>query len=229
MSTMNKAKLLELMERTRFFQMGCNDDPEKEKKMVRAAIAAGCPIFELLTRHKGGKEVSLARFKALLKEFGNDITFLIGSIARSKQVLPFLDAGAVGIVSPWATDDLIANMPMAVGTDRLWIPGGYTPEACMDLHTSKCHYPAWLKLFPGSARADQLKAALAPVKDEFQDNPRLIVTGGVKPTEESIGFWHGAGCSAFAGSMSGDKDEATLTRELKEGMRIAADLCGTGS
>jgi 2-dehydro-3-deoxyphosphogluconate aldolase/(4S)-4-hydroxy-2-oxoglutarate aldolase len=112
----------------------------------------------------------------------------------------FIDAGADFIISP------ILKTEMAVVCrkhDIHWIPGCAT---ITEIATAKEHGAEIIKIFPGSVLGPQFVSSVLSVIPNLQ----LMITGGVEPTENSIGSWF------KAGSMAVGLGSQLFTKEILE-------------
>ena len=102
----------------------------------------------------------------------------------------------------------------------LWLPGALTPT---EIYQASRLGAALVKLFPGSAVGpDYVRALRGPLP-----HVKLMVTGGVEPTRESVGAWFGAGVQAVGlGSQlfKNADDPVTLTARVRELMQFVATL-----
>lgn len=150
--------------------------------VVQAAYAGGVRVFEYTNRNAN----ALANFSALIAarpRYFPDLCLGIGTVFDPETAGQFIAAGAEFVVAP------VCNP--AVGTlCRLhnvpWLPGCMTITEVFAAHQAGADI---IKIFPGEvvgpAFVKSVKAVLPMVK--------LMVTGGVEPTSESLGKWLGAG------------------------------------
>ncbi|WP_336515773.1 bifunctional 4-hydroxy-2-oxoglutarate aldolase/2-dehydro-3-deoxy-phosphogluconate aldolase [Pollutibacter soli] len=185
MSTYDKDAVLAKIGTTGLLPLFNFADFEICAAVIKACYAAGIRAFELTNRDEKAFEV----FKKLVPFVKNELpelTLGAGTILDVVTAQKFIDAGADYIIAP--------NLDFGVGEVCLknnipWIPGCMTPSEFQQAY--KFGSPL-IKLFPGSILGpDYLKHILAPLP-----HLRVVVTGGVQNTAESINSWLKSG--AFA-------------------------------
>jgi 2-dehydro-3-deoxyphosphogluconate aldolase / (4S)-4-hydroxy-2-oxoglutarate aldolase len=157
------------------------EDADEAFLVVRAAYLAGIRAFEITNRRANSFDVfsSLVRRK---QEFP-DLSLGVGTILEGATTQRFIDAGAEFIISP------IMNIEMGKvcrQNDIPWMPGCGT---LTEIITARDHGAHVIKLFPGSVLGVSFVSAILPVVPDL----KLMITGGVEPTEESFGSWFKAG------------------------------------
>jgi len=158
-----------------------HDDPTEAQQMVEAVYKGGVRVFEFTNRTKNSYEV----FVHLLKwaEKYPDLMLGIGTITDATMTKKFIDAGAHFIISP------IMKIEMADVCHKhnvLWIPGCAT---LTEIVTAKDNGAEVIKVFPGAVLGPGFVSSIMPVIPGL----RLMITGGVEPTEKSLTAWFGAG------------------------------------
>ena len=97
-----------------------------------------------------------------------------------------LPSAAAFVVQPCATAEVAE---VCAAHDIPWLPGALTPT---EINQAVRLGAAVVKIFPGNAVGpDYVKSLRGPMPDV-----KLMVTGGVEPTEESLNAWFGAGVNA---------------------------------
>lgn len=154
-------------------------------EVIKACYAAGVRAFELTNRDEKAFEV-FTKLVPFVKNELPELTLGAGTILDVVTAQKFIDAGADYIIAP--------NLDLSVGEVCLknnvpWIPGCMTPSEFQEAYKSGSPL---IKLFPGGILGpDYLKQILAPLP-----HLKIVVTGGVQNTAESVNSWLKAG--AFA-------------------------------
>jgi 2-dehydro-3-deoxyphosphogluconate aldolase / (4S)-4-hydroxy-2-oxoglutarate aldolase len=159
------------------------------------------------------RELMAARAEAL-----PDMLMGIGTVFTPADATRFIEAGAAFVVSPICNPAVgrvcaEANVP--------WLPGCMTLTETYLAHEAGA---AIVKVFPGEvvgpAFVKSVRSVLPAVK--------LMVTGGVEPTAESLGRWFGAGAvSVGMGSQLFPKvaiqagDWAAIEQTIRQTLHLA--------
>ena len=153
-----------------------------------------------------------------VKEHHPDLALGVGSIANPEQVLRFIELGAHFLVSPFLDEDVAKT---CASHNMLWTGG------CATITEMQRAYN-WgvplLKAFPGNVLGPAfIKAAKAPCPWL-----QIMPTGGVKPEEENLKAWFGAGASCvgmgsrlFVKDDAGNFDYARITELLQLSISVA--------
>ena len=163
--------------------------------MIEAAYAGGVRVFEFTNRRANAFNV----FVEMLKHFEKypDLMLGIGTIMDAATTKKFVDAGAHFIISP------ILKLEMAdycLKNDRPWLPGCATLTEAV---TARDHGAKVIKIFPGSVLGPGFVSAIMPVVPDM----KLMITGGVEPTEQNLSAWFKAGAMCVGmGSQLFTKD-----------------------
>lgn len=158
-------------------------DVELCKEVLKASYAAGIRVFEFTNRGDFAHEV----FGTLNRWAATELPELmlgVGSVVDAPTAALYIQLGAAFVVSP------LLNEEMALVCNRrkiLWAPGcgslseiGRAEELGAEI----------VKIFPGSSVGgpEFVKAVKGPCPWSS-----IMPTGGVEPTEESLGAWFKAG------------------------------------
>ncbi len=182
MAKYSRLKVLTSAIETGFIPVFYNADVDVAEKVVRACLDGGAHCFEFTNRGDQAHEV----FRELVNRFKGDDRIILGagSVLDAGTASLFLQLGANFIVGPVFNADvakvcnrrLVAYMPGCGSATEISQAQEYGVEIC--------------KVFPGSSVGGP-----AFVKDLLAPMPwsRIMPTGGVEPTEESIGKWFAAG------------------------------------
>jgi len=169
------------MEGTGMVPVFYHSDAETAKKVLKACYDGGVRAFEFTNRGEKAEEV----FKELVK-FADQLPGMVlgvGSISFGRDARRFIRLGANFVVSPQYVPDAVTicrwrRIP--------YIPGCGTISEIGRAQRSGCEI---CKVFPGDVLGPAfVKGLKAPMPWS-----RIMVTGGVKPTEENLSAWFKAG------------------------------------
>ncbi len=178
--------------------------------IVRACYDGGIRVFEFTNRGSA----ALAVFTELIAYTRTNCPGLalgIGTILTPESAIEFADAGADFVVQPVTTADVSAvcrerNLP--------WIPAGATLN---EIYQATRLGAEVVKVFPGNVLGPEfIKAIRGPMPQL-----KLMVTGGVEPTEASLTTWFRAGVTAvgLGSQLFGDRSQsADQLRERVAGL-----------
>lgn len=181
MASFTKSQVLKAAEESGMIPVFYNPDIETSKQVLKACYDGGVRVFEFTNRGEGADKV----FKALA-EYAAQLPGLIlgaGSISFAKDARRFIKLGANFIVgpqfnpcvTPWCR---LAGVP--------YMPGCGTVSEVGRAQRAGCEI---CKVFPGDVLGPSfVKALRAPMPWS-----KLMVTGGVKPSEENLSAWFKAG------------------------------------
>lgn len=160
-------------------------DVEICKRVMQACYDGGVRVFEFTNRGENALEV----FTALVqyaKENCPDQLLGIGTIATGESAQRFIDAGARFVVQPFTTPE-VGEVCRKNGVP--WIPGAMTVT---EIQQATVLGAEIVKIFPGNVLGSAyIKALRGPLP-----RVKLMVTGGVEPTEASLEEWFSAGANA---------------------------------
>ena len=159
-----------------------NKDFEVAKNVVKACYEGGVRAFEFTNRGDFAHEIFGELFKFAAKECP-EMALGVGSIVDSATAALYSQLGACFVVGP------LFNPEVAQVCNRRLV--GYTPS-CGSISEVGFAQEAGCdlcKLFPGDVLGPKfVKGLLAPMPWS-----KLMVTGCVEPTEESLSAWFKAG------------------------------------
>ncbi len=182
---MNKIKILNLVLAKPLVPVYFNADLEQTKKVISACYEGGIRVFEFTNRGEKAMEV----FKQLVpfvKENCPEMILGIGTIVDKNTAERFIKLGADFIVQPGTTQEVAE---VCKNYDIAWIPGVMTPT---EIYQAQAWGAEMVKIFPGNILGSAyIKALRGPMP-----NLKIMVTGGVEPTEQSLKEWFGAGANA---------------------------------
>jgi 2-dehydro-3-deoxyphosphogluconate aldolase/(4S)-4-hydroxy-2-oxoglutarate aldolase len=182
---MKKKEILNLVLAKPLVPVYFNADLEHTKKVISACYEGGIRVFEFTNRGEKAMEV----FKQLVpfvKENCPEMILGIGTIVDKNTAESFIKLGADFIVQPGTTLEVAE---VCKNYDIAWIPGVMTPT---EIYQAQAWGAEMVKIFPGNILGSAyVKALRGPMPDL-----KIMVTGGVEPTEESLKEWFGAGANA---------------------------------
>lgn len=182
---MNKIDILNLVLAKPLVPVYFNADIEQSKKVISACYEGGIRVFEFTNRGEKAMEV----FKQLVpfvKENCPEMILGIGTIVDKNTAEKFIKLGTDFIVQPGTTQEV---GEVCKNYDIAWIPGVMTPT---EIYQAQKWGAEMVKIFPGNILGSAyVKALRGPMP-----NLKIMVTGGVEPTEESLKEWFGAGANA---------------------------------
>jgi 2-dehydro-3-deoxyphosphogluconate aldolase / (4S)-4-hydroxy-2-oxoglutarate aldolase len=183
-------------------------DAQDALETARAAAEAGCRVVELTLSTPGVRE-------AISPLVGEGLVVAVGTVRAAAEV-PSLAAAGAAIVVSFSNPPGFVAAAEAAGVPA--IPGGLTPS---ELAAADNEGAAAVKLFPASLTEPDYLVSLRPVLPSL----RLVVTGGIAPTPESMQPWLEAGALAVGiGSALGSAatvGRAEVTRRCREALRAA--------
>lgn len=178
----NKIQVLAAMSQTGMVPVFYHADVEVAKNVVKACYAGGVRAFEFTNRGDFAHEVFGELVKFAAKECP-EMILGVGSIVEPAAASLYIQLGANFVVGP------LFNPEVAKVCNRRLVP--YTPGcgtvsevgAAQEVGCDLC------KVFPGDVLGPNfVKGLKAPMPWSM-----LMVTGGVKPEEENLKGWFGAG------------------------------------
>jgi 2-dehydro-3-deoxyphosphogluconate aldolase/(4S)-4-hydroxy-2-oxoglutarate aldolase len=160
-------------------------DIETSKTVLNATYAGGVRVFEFTNRGENALNV-FKELSAYAKQNCPGLIIGIGTIFNAESAQQFIDAGADFVVQPFTTPEV---GEVCKRNKIPWIPGAMTVT---EIQNATVLGAEIVKIFPGnvlgSAYVKSLRGPLPKTK--------IMVTGGVEPTEASIKEWFGAGVNA---------------------------------
>ncbi|MDF7816292.1 bifunctional 4-hydroxy-2-oxoglutarate aldolase/2-dehydro-3-deoxy-phosphogluconate aldolase [Runella sp. MFBS21] len=162
-----------------------NADPNLTCQIIKACYEGGIRAFEFTNRGQNAKEV----FK-VLREFIStnypDMALGIGTIFNAAQAEEFIALGTDFIVQPVTSAD-VAEVCNA--HQLAWMPGAMTVT---EIYNATLLGAEIVKVFPGNVvGSGYIKALKGPMP-----HVKVMVTGGVEPTPQSLKEWFSAGVTA---------------------------------
>lgn len=171
------------------------------KSIIEACLAGGVRVIEFT--HRG--EFAIHSFTELRRHFQQanpELIMGIGSVIDPATAALFIANGADFVVSPLFNPDVAK---LCNRRKIAYLPGCVTPTEISQAEELGVEI---VKLFPGNlVSPEYVKAIKAPMPWT-----RIMPTGGVDPTEDSIRSWFEAGVSCVGiGSKLIGKDTSAIT------------------
>lgn len=191
-----------------------NSDPEVTKAVIKACYEGGVRLFEFTNRGDYAHEVFAEVWKFVKTECP-DLSLGVGSVVEPATASLYIQLGADFVVGPLFNPE-VSKVCNRRGVP--YIPGcgsvsevGFAQETGCDV----------CKIFPGDVLGPKLvKGLLAPMPWS-----KLMVTGGVEPTEENLSGWFKAGVFAvgmgsklFPKEVLANKDWAWISAKCREAL-----------
>ena len=182
---MTKEQIVELMLEKPLIPVYYNSDAATTKGIIKACYEAGIRAFEFTNRGENASEV-FAQIQPYIKGNCPGMILGIGTVVDAITAEKYIKLGADFVVQPGTTKEVgdVCNKH-----NIAWIPGVMTPT---EIYGALSLGAAMIKIFPGNVMGSAyVKALRGPMP-----NVKIMVTGGVEPTESSIKEWFGAGANA---------------------------------
>lgn len=185
MARNNKLSVLNKMAAAPMVPVFYHKDAEVAKAVVKACYDGGVRLFEFTNRGDFAHEV-FAEVSKFVAEKCPEMALGVGSIVEPATAALYMQLGADFVVGPLFNPE-VAKICNRRGVP--YVPGcgsiseiGFAQEAGCDV----------CKLFPGDVLGPKMvKGLLAPMPWS-----KIMVTGGVEPTEENLSSWFKAGVFA---------------------------------
>lgn len=220
MARFDKIAVLNKMAATGVVPVFYNSDAEVAKQVVKACYEGGVRAFEFTNRGDFAHEVFAEVVKYAAKECP-EMAVGVGSVVDAPTAALYIQLGACFVVGP------LFNADVAKVCNRRLIP--YTP-GCGSITEVGMAQEAGCdlcKVFPGDVLGPKfVKGLMAPMPWS-----KIMVTGGVEPTEENLSKWFKAGAFAvgmgsclFPKEVVAAEDWAAITRLCAESIAVAATI-----
>lgn len=203
-----QVEIVDSMQRVGLVPVFYHDNVDTAVKTLQSAYEGGVRSFEFTNR--GANALSV--FEELVNQTRrlDGLALGIGTIMNAHQAGVFLEAGADFIVSPMFKQEIADHCNHA---KRLWIPGCATTTEIVNAVDAGA---SLIKIFPASVLGPTFVSAVLPVIPSV----KLMPTGGVEPTSESLTVWFKAGvtCVGIGSqlfSKQSAKDPARLASKVK--------------
>lgn len=185
MATFNQIEVFQKIEATGMVPVFYHPDAEVAFAVVKACYDGGVRAFEFTNRGDFAQDVFAQVSKRARRECP-DLALGVGTVIDAPTAALYLQMGADFVVSP------LLNAEVARVCHRRcvpYVPGCATVSEVSQAQELGCYL---IKCFPGSVLTPKFVSDLrAPLPWS-----RLMVTGGVAPTEESLSAWFKAGVTS---------------------------------
>ena len=214
MARYDKLSVLNKMAAAPMVPVFYHKDAETAKAVVKACYDGGVRLFEFTNRGDLAHEVFRQVIDFVAKECP-EMSLGVGSVVEPATAVLYIQMGADFVVGP------LFNPEVAKVCNRrgvAYVPGcgsvsevGFAQEVGCDV----------CKLFPGDVLGPKMvKGMLAPMPWS-----KLMVTGGVEPTEENLSQWFKAGVFAvgmgsklFPKEVIAESNWSAITEKCKEAL-----------
>lgn len=217
MARNNKLSVLNKMAAAPMVPVFYHKDIEVAKAVLKACYDGGVRLFEFTNRGDFAHEVFCELSKYVAAECP-EMALGVGSVVEPATAALYMQMGADFVVGPLFNPE-VAKICNRRGVP--YVPGcgsvsevGFAQEAGCDV----------CKLFPGDVLGPKMvKGLLAPMPWS-----KLMVTGGVEPTEENLSAWFkagvfsvGMGSKLFPKDVVAAKDWGWITAKCREALSYA--------
>lgn len=188
MARFDKIQVLSKMAAAPMVPVFYNGDVEVAKQVVKACYDGGVRLFEFTNRGDFAHEVFAQVVKFAAKECP-EMAIGVGSVVEPGTASLYMQLGACFVVGPLFNPE-VARVCNRRGVP--YVPGCGSVSEVGNAQEVGCEV---CKLFPGDVLGPKMvKGLMAPMPWS-----KIMVTGGVEPTEENLSAWFKAG--AFAVGM----------------------------
>ncbi|MCQ2288889.1 MAG: bifunctional 4-hydroxy-2-oxoglutarate aldolase/2-dehydro-3-deoxy-phosphogluconate aldolase [Muribaculaceae bacterium] len=219
MARYDKLQVLGIMGTTGMVPVFYNSDATVAQQVVKACYDGGVRAFEFTNRGDMAHEV-FAQLIGFVAAQCPGMALGVGSVVDAPTAALYIQMGADFVVGP------MFNAEVARLCNRRqvpYIPGCGTVTEVSNAQEAGCEV---CKIFPGDVLGPKFaKGLLAPMPWS-----RLMVTGGVEPTEENLTAWFKAGVYCVGmGSKLFPKDKVAagdwtyVTEKCREALNIIAN------
>jgi 2-dehydro-3-deoxyphosphogluconate aldolase/(4S)-4-hydroxy-2-oxoglutarate aldolase len=215
----SRSQIITSMSTTGVIPMFYHGEPAVALKIMEAVYTGGARVIEFTNRGPNAFEV----FKAMLKEAEKYPGLLIGigTVLDMKTTERYIKAGADFIISPIVSTEVAET---CTKNDKMWIPGAATPT---EIHIAKELGAEIIKIFPASVLGPGFVSAVLPTMPEL----KLMVTGGVEPTQASLSTWFrtgivcaGMGSQLITKEILSKGDWALLRHKVSDSIEIIRQI-----
>lgn len=192
--------LLDLCQQYPIVPVFYHADVAQAKAIVKACYDGGLRVFEFTNRGEAALPV-FAELVPFVRAQCPGLALGIGTILTPQSAKDFMDLGADFVVQPITT---AAVATACQERNIAWVPAAATLN---EIYQATLLGANLVKVFPGNVLGPGfIKAILGPMP-----HLKLMVTGGVEPTAQSLIDWFGAGVTCvgigsqlFRGGLSPD-------------------------
>lgn len=220
MANFNKLQVLSKIECAPMVPVFYHKDIEVAKRVLKACYEGGVRAFEFTNRGDFAHEIFGALVKYAVQECP-EMAMGIGSVVDPATAALYIQLGACFVVGPLFNPEVsrICNRRLIP-----YIPGCGTVSEIGFAQESGCDV---CKVFPGDVLGPKfVKGLLAPMPWS-----KIMVTGGVEPTEENLSSWFkagvfsvGMGSKLFPADVIKTGEWNRITEKCKESFEIISEL-----
>ncbi len=209
-------KVVTAVQETGLVPLFTHDEPDTALAVINTCAGAGVRAFEFTNRRPNSFEI----FRELNKHVRTnhpDLLLGIGTVLDAGTTERYIEAGADFIISPVMKPEMA---PACHSAGVPWIPGCAT---LTEIVAARDNGAGIIKIFPGSVLGPEFVRSILPVIPDL----KLMITGGVEPTEESITRWFdagafcvGLGSQLFTKDVILHKDWETLSKSVSGALSV---------
>ncbi|RVU25966.1 bifunctional 4-hydroxy-2-oxoglutarate aldolase/2-dehydro-3-deoxy-phosphogluconate aldolase [Sandaracinomonas limnophila] len=208
------------LEETPIVPLFFNPNVNVAKDVLKACYDGGIRVFEFTNRGAEAPQIFAELINFCEKECP-DLVLGIGTIYDAKQAKEFIEMGADFMLQPFTTPEV---GEICGKHDIPWMPGTMT---LTEIRNAELLGAKYIKIFPGNVVGPGfVKALTGPMP-----HSKIMVTGGVEPTRESLTTWFGAGAKAvgmgsqlFPSTLINDKNYQKITNIISDLIEIYKTL-----
>lgn len=208
------------LEETPIVPLFFNPNVNVAKDVLKACYDGGIRVFEFTNRGAEAPQIFAELINFCEKECP-DLVLGIGTIYDAKQAKEFIEMGADFMLQPFTTPEV---GEICSKHDIPWMPGTMT---LTEIRNAELLGAKYIKIFPGNVVGPGfVKALTGPMP-----HSKIMVTGGVEPTRESLTTWFGAGAKAvgmgsqlFPSTLINDKNYQKITNIISDLIEIYKTL-----
>ena len=197
-----------------------NADLGVAKQVVKACYDGGIRVFEFTNRGVEAPAIFAKLIEFCEKECP-DLVLGIGTIYDAKQASEFIQMGADFMLQPFTTPEV---GEICAKHDVPWMPGTMT---LTEIRNAEVLGAKIVKIFPGNVVGPGfVKAIKGPMP-----HSKIMVTGGVEPTHESMKSWFDAGAAAvgmgsqlFPPALIAKQDYQSISKTISDLIHIYKGL-----
>jgi 2-dehydro-3-deoxyphosphogluconate aldolase/(4S)-4-hydroxy-2-oxoglutarate aldolase len=184
MAKFTKQELYDKIEQTPIVPLFTHSDSSVAKSVLKACYDGGIRVFEFTNRGVEAPTIFAKLIEFCEKECP-DLVLGIGTRYDAKQASEFIQMGADFMLQPFTTPEV---GEICGKHDVPWMPGTMT---LTEIRNAEVLGAKIVKIFPGNVVGPGfVKAIKGPMP-----HSKIMVTGGVEPTHESMKSWFDAGAA----------------------------------
>ena len=210
MANLTASEVYVQLEATRIAPVFYHADRIFSQKILQACYDGGMRVFEFTNRGEQAAAV-FESLRSFASKHCPELALGIGTIYKASEAMRFIELGADFVVQPVT----VAAVGEVCDKQQIpWLPAAATMN---EIYQAMQLGANIIKLFPGNVLGPGfVKAIKGPMPQA-----KVMVTGGVEPTEESLKAWFGAGADylgmgsqLFALRLETDEDFIALRERV---------------